>query len=47
MKVIVITAMTDDGIRDEALAAGASGFFHKAAADELIAAIRQLWTEST
>ena len=46
-KVIVITAMTDDDIRDEALAAGASGFFNKSAADELIAAIRRIWTEST
>ena len=31
VKVIVITAMTDDDIRAEALAAGASGFFHKSA----------------
>ena len=31
VKVIVITAMADDDIRDEALAAGASGFFHKSA----------------
>src|SRR5688572_8816444 len=47
-KVIVITAMPDDGIKDEALAAGASGFVHKtAAADELIIAIRRIWTEST
>ena len=37
-KVIVISAMTDDHIRDEVLAAGASGFFHKAAANELILA---------
>jgi len=47
VKVIVITAMTDDAIRDEALAAGASGFFHKSAADELIMAIGRIWTEST
>jgi DNA-binding NarL/FixJ family response regulator len=48
VKVIVITAMTDDAIRDEALAAGASGFFQKsAAADDLIVAIRRIWTEST
>jgi DNA-binding NarL/FixJ family response regulator len=47
MKIIVITAMTDDAIRDEALAAGASGFFHKFAANELIVAIRRIWTEST
>jgi DNA-binding NarL/FixJ family response regulator len=47
VKVIVITAVTDDAIRDEALAAGASGFFHKSAANELIVAIRRIWTEST
>ncbi len=47
VKVIVITAMADDAIRDEALAAGASGFFHKSAANELIVAIRRIWTEST
>ena len=46
-KVIVITAMADDDIRDEVLAAGASGFFHKSAADELLAAITRIWTEST
>jgi DNA-binding NarL/FixJ family response regulator len=46
VKVIAITAMTDDAIRDEALAAGASGFFHKSAADQLVAAITQIWTES-
>ena len=48
-KVIVITAMPDDdAIKDEALAAGATGFVHKtAAADELIIAIRRIWTEST
>ena len=47
VKVIVITAMTDDALRDEALAAGASGFFHKSAAGELIVAIRRIWTELT
>ena len=46
VKVIVITAMTDDDLREEALAAGASGFFHKSAANELLAAIRRIWTES-
>ena len=46
-KVIVITAMADDDIRDEVLAAGASGFFNKSAADELLVAIRRIWTEST
>ena len=47
VKVIVISAMTDDAIRDEALAAGASGFFDKSAANELVVAIRRIWTEST
>ena len=47
VKVIVITAMTDDAFRDEALAAGASGFFQKSAAGDLIGAIRRIWTEST
>jgi DNA-binding NarL/FixJ family response regulator len=47
VKIIVITALADDAIRDEALAAGASGFFHKFAADELIDAIRRMWTEWT
>ncbi len=47
VKIIVITAMANDAIRDEALAAGASGFFDKSAADELIVAIRRIWTEST
>ena len=47
VKVIVISARIDEAIRDEALAAGASGFFHKSAADELIVAITRIWTEST
>jgi DNA-binding NarL/FixJ family response regulator len=47
MKIIVVTAMPDDAIRDEVLAAGASGFFHKSAANELSVAITQIWTEST
>ena len=46
VKVIVITAMTDDAFRDEALAAGASGFVQKAAAGDLITAIRRIWMES-
>ena len=45
-KVIVITAMTDDQIRDEVLAAGASGFFDKSAINELVGAIRRIWTET-
>jgi DNA-binding NarL/FixJ family response regulator len=48
VKVIVISAMTDDAIRDEALAAGASDFCHKSgAANELIVAIKRIWTKST
>ena len=46
VKTIVISAMADDHIRDEALAAGASGFFRKSAAHELVGAIRRLWTDS-
>jgi DNA-binding NarL/FixJ family response regulator len=45
VKVIVISAMTDDAIRDEALAAGASAFFQKSAASELVAAIGRIWPE--
>ena len=45
-KVILITAMIDEGLRPEALAAGASGYFSKLkAADELIDAIRGAWAE--
>ena len=46
VKVIVITAMADDAFRDEALAAGASGFVQKSAAGDLITAIRRIWMES-
>ena len=46
VKAIVITAMSDDSLREEALAAGASGFFEKSAASELVGAIRRIWTES-
>ena len=46
-KVIVISAMTDEHLRDEALAAGASGFFDKFSANELVVAIKRLWAEST
>jgi DNA-binding NarL/FixJ family response regulator len=46
-KIIVITAMVDDAIRDEALAAGASGFFQKSAINDLIMAVRALWTDSS
>ena len=45
VKVIVISATSDDAIRDDALAAGASGFFLKSAARDLIVAISRLWTE--
>jgi len=45
-KVIVITAMNEDGIRDDALAAGASGFFAKLmAGTELIDAIQAAWAD--
>ena len=47
VKIIVITAMADDAIRDEALAAGASGFVLKSAANDLIAVIQRVWAEST
>ena len=44
-KAIVITAMADETIEEEALRAGAAGFFPKAAAGpELIAAIKRIWT---
>ena len=47
-KVIMITAMADDAIRDAALAAGAFAFVHKSAApDDLIAAIARAWSETT
>ena len=46
-KIVVVSAMADDAIRDEALAAGASGFFHKSAVNELIVAITRIWAEST
>ena len=46
VKVIVISAMSDDDIKDEALAAGASGFFHKSAVNELIVAIGRIWKDS-
>jgi len=46
-RVIVITGMLDDEVREQALAAGASGFFHKSASgDELVAAIKRAWAES-
>jgi DNA-binding NarL/FixJ family response regulator len=47
-KVILITALFDETIRNEALAAGASGFFLKfAPVDDLIVAVKRVWTEST
>jgi DNA-binding NarL/FixJ family response regulator len=46
-KVIVITGMLDEAIEDEALAAGAFGFFPKyAAADDLVAAVSRAWAET-
>ena len=47
MRVIVITAMADEAVEDEALAAGASGFVHKSAANDLIVAIQRVWAAST
>jgi|SRR5215203_6150353 len=45
-KVILITALMDEGVRTEALAAGASGCFSKLmAGTELIDAIRGAWME--
>jgi two-component system invasion response regulator UvrY len=45
-KVIVLTALVDDGIEAEALSAGASGFFSKMMATSvLIDAIRNAWAE--
>jgi DNA-binding NarL/FixJ family response regulator len=45
-KVIMITAMVDTGIREAAMTAGASRFVEKSAAgDELIVAIKQVWTD--
>jgi DNA-binding NarL/FixJ family response regulator len=47
-KVIMITAMADDAIKEAALAAGAFGFLHKSAApDDLIAAIKEAWMQTT
>ena len=43
-RVIVISAMIDDGITEAALAAGAASFVHKTAGHALVAAIRQAWT---
>ena len=44
-KVILITALFDDRIRTEALAAGASSFVPKQSVNELIDAIRGAWAE--
>jgi DNA-binding NarL/FixJ family response regulator len=45
VKVIVISAVTDATIADEARAAGASDFVPKSAGHELLDAIRRIWTE--
>jgi DNA-binding NarL/FixJ family response regulator len=43
-KAIVITAMADEVFEEEALQAGAAGFFPKAAAGpKLVSAIKQIW----
>jgi len=45
-KVILMTAMLDRGMADEAMAAGAYGFFGKVqAGHEMIDAIRAAWAE--
>ena len=44
-KVIVISAMVDDAIKDEALAAGASGFVDKSAADQLVLIVERVFAE--
>jgi len=45
-KVILISAMSDEQIRTDALAAGASGFVAKAmAGNELVEAIRRAWAD--
>ena len=45
-RVIAITATTDDQIREQVLAAGASGFFDKSAINDLVGAIKRIWTET-
>ena len=45
-RVIVISATTDDQIREQVLAAGASGFFDKSAINDLVGAIKRIWTET-
>ena len=47
VKVIVVSAFGDDYIKEEVIAAGASGFLEKSAASELPLAIRRIWAEST
>jgi CheY-like chemotaxis protein len=47
-KVIMITAMVDEAVKEAAVAAGAFGFVQKPAApDALIATIKQAWLETT
>ena len=45
-KVMIISAMADDDMRDEVRAAGATGLFGKGAAQDLIQAVKRIWTES-
>jgi DNA-binding NarL/FixJ family response regulator len=45
VRVIAISAVDDLAIADEARAAGAAGFVHKSAGQELIAAIGEIWKE--
>jgi DNA-binding NarL/FixJ family response regulator len=46
VKILVISGLADEQIRDDVLAAGAAGFFDKFAASELVVAIKRLWAES-
>lgn len=45
-KVMIISAMADDDMRDEVRAAGASGLLGKGAAQDLIQAVKRIWAES-
>lgn len=41
--VIVFTALSDQAVRERALAVGAAAFVSKLASDDLLSAIRRLW----
>ncbi len=46
-KVIVMSAMADDDIREAVLASGGAAFFDKFAVNELVVVIKRLWAESS